>query len=290
MPNLLSLFFNALKYIRRKASGSSRQFLPTTLQSFPISPNPGARYARTMKTWLLLFLLLGLPTAYAAEPPSAGIAPADIGVQVEKNGIATINGSRVMYGSHGSGVVVGSGLIITAAHVVAVEPENTKVTVVMDGQKLEGQVVLVGEATLPDKDHPHIPLDLALIRIAPQTLSVRRQHQAAVPLCSAPAKPNQPVTVTAEGNVTAAATISTPITSDGKSGDWTNLLSTAYHQGSSGGGVFNAKDGCLSGIIYLELGGKSSTTGQPLALTAFVPAAMIAPFLNQYYWQMSPSK
>jgi hypothetical protein len=100
--------------------------------------------------------------------------------------------------------------------------------------------------------------------------------------CAANPGPSQPVAVAAMGTVSDAVTIPSPITSDLQTGTWTNLLSTGYHQGSSGGGVFDPKQGCLWGILAFEPSGPSKPDGRFLDLTAFVPATKIAPFLEAY--------
>ena len=214
-----------------------------------------------MRRLLLLFVLWALPSA-AADIPS----PAQVGVRLEKPA-----GDGTHF-SQGSGVYLGNGLVLTAAHVVTVDPENPKVTVVVDGWRRDAVVIKNGH-----KDN----LDLALIRVLPQGLSEQRKAQPQVAICDSNPTPSQPVIVAAMGNVSDAATISTPITSDGQAGTWTNLLSSGFHHGNSGGGVFNPKQGCLWGIINIELSG--NVGGRFLDLTAFVPATKIAPFLGEYY-------
>lgn len=208
-----------------------------------------------------LLLLFALPSAAASAA-----SPAEIGVRLEKPA------GDGLHFSQGSGVFLGDGLVLTAAHVVDINPSNPNVTVVLDGWRKDGVVVKDGH-----KDN----LDLALVKLPPQALSAPRMAQAPVTLCPDNPTPNQKVVVASTGNVTEAATINTAITSDGQAGTWTNLLSTGFHHGASGGGVFNPKQGCLWGIINIELSG--NVDGRFLDLTAFVPASKIKPFLNGYY-------
>ena len=171
--------------------------------------------------------------------------------------------------------------MLTVAHVVNVDPDNPRVTVILDGWRIDGTLVSEGQRE---------KLDLALIKIPPQALSPKRRVQTMVPICSGNPGTSQPVVVASMGVVTAATTISTPITSDGQTGTWTNLLNTGYHHGNSGGGVFSPRDGCLWGIINIELSGPSLEDGHFIDLTAFVPAAKITPFLDAYRARLAGTK
>jgi hypothetical protein len=194
--------------------------------------------------------------AATAEPQSAAI-PGALGVQIEKPA-----GDNVHF-AEGSGVFIGGGLVLTAAHVVQFNARDPKVTVAMDGWRTDGQVV----ATAP------AGLDLALVKIAPGELSSQRRDLHPVELCAMATAPNQPVVVAAQGAVTLSKTVGEPIRSSTLNGDWTTILATGYSHGASGGGVFDALKGCLAGIIVIE------AVGAGVELTEFVPAARIAPFL-----------
>lgn len=218
---------------------------------------------------VLIFTLavtLGGTGVSLAQDAKTVPAARDVGVRVEKP-----VGDGTHY-SQGSGVFLGHGLVLTAAHVVAVDPGNPRVTVLLDGRRLDGQVVRTGQSE---------KLDLALIRLRDADLSPERREQAMVPVCPANPEPSQPVTVVAMGQAVTSFTIPKGLTSDGHEESWTNLLTTGFKQGNSGGGVFSIRQKCLWGIVNLELGGTSKTTGKPIDLTAFVPAARIAPFLAQ---------
>jgi hypothetical protein len=200
-----------------------------------------------------------MPLAALAGEPAAAPMPAALGVQIEKPA-----GDGVRF-SRGSGVYLGAGRVLTAAHVVAVDPASKAVMVILDGWKVEAGVAAIG---LP-------AADLALVQIPLAALSRQRQAQAGAPMCDGDPAPDQPMVVAAEGMVTPARTVGTAITSEGKSGEGTNLLSTGFHQGSSGGGVFDPVRGCLWGILQMEMSGKT------LDLTAFAPARKIKAFLGQ---------
>lgn len=202
---------------------------------------------------------------WAQAPATSAPAPRDFGVRVEKPA-----GDGTHY-SQGSGVFLGHGLVLTAAHVVSVDPGNRQVTVLLDGRRVDAIVVRDGQAQ---------NLDLALIRLNDADLSPARRDQPMVPICPANPEPSQPVSVVAMGQAVTAFTIPKGLTSDGREESWTNLLATGFKQGNSGGGVFSIRQNCLWGIVNLELGGVSKKTGKPIDLTAFVPASRIAPFLE----------
>ena len=212
-------------------------------------------------------LVLAIPVLIApAQAQSGAPSPTETGVLVEKPA-----GDGKLF-SHGSGIFLGDSLVLTAAHVVAVDPRSRRVTVQIDGRLTSGIVVFDGK---PQK------LDLALIKIDTSVLSNNRRAQPPVPVCAANPGTDQPVAVAAQGAVTDSATISTPITSDGQSGTWTNLLTTGFHQGNSGGGVFSKAQKCLWGVISYEMGG--TVDGRVIDITAFVPASDITRFLRSYY-------
>jgi len=182
--------------------------------------------------------------------------------------------------SHGSGVYLGGGLVLTAAHVITVNPGHPEVKLM--GQEhmiMDAKVVLDGSRIEPD-------LDLALIKIDAAALPPARRDQEAVTVCASNAGLNQPVLVAAQEKVSPATTFPQPMERRNEkvveTNGWTNLLTTGFHHGASGGGVFDPARGCLAGIVFLEL----SSADQKIDLTAFIPASRITPFLNQYLWQM----
>lgn len=207
-----------------------------------------------MKRLAILLGLLALPAA--AEPPEAAMVGA-LGVQIEKPA-----GDGVHF-SQGSGVYLGDGLVLTAAHVITVNPADTTATVVMDGWRNEATLVASGQPGL----------DLALLRIAPDSLSLQRRALKPLEACAAGTVPNQPVVVASLGNISLSKTVGAPIRSNSLNGDWSTILATGYGHGASGGGIFDAQKGCLAGIIIIE------ATGGAIQLTEFVPAPKISMFL-----------
>jgi len=234
----------------------------------------GIRLAAMKKTPLFILLLaLALP-AQAAQPPS----PEQAMMHVQKDA-----GDGTQF-SHGSGVYLGGGLVLTAAHVVTVNPGHPEVKVMgREHQIIDAEVVFDGTRLEPD-------LDLALIRIDPSRLPVSRLAQEAVPVCPSNPLPSRPVTVAAEDRISQSSTFPQAMERRNNGADqtsgWTNILSTGYHHGASGGGVYDPASGCLEGIISLELG----NAAQNIDLTVFIPASRITPFLNQYFRQTGTAR
>ena len=195
---------------------------------------------RRLLAWVLPFAALG------GEPATAPM-PAALGVQIEKPA-----GDGVHF-SIGSGVYLGNGVVLTAAHVVTVNPANRSVSVILDGWKVDAAIKSVARNDL----------DLALLQIPAESLSLLRQTQKPLSVCDNDPIPNQNVAVAAEGKVTLAVAAGS------------DVLAAGFHQGSSGGGVIDPVRGCLWGIVRLEMSNGS------LDLTAFVPARQITGFLAQ---------
>jgi S1-C subfamily serine protease len=211
-----------------------------------------------MKRLALLCALVAAAAPALAEPPDAALVGA-LGVQIEKPA-----GDHVHF-SQGSGVYLGDGLVLTAAHVVKVDPANPVSSVILDGWKTEARLVATGDG-----------LDLALLKIDPGDLSRQRREMKRIETCPADTAANQSVVVAALGTVTLSKTVGFPINAPALKGDWTNILATGYGHGASGGGLFDAAKGCLAGIVVIE------ATAPGVALTEFVPAPQIAGFLAAY--------
>ena len=205
-----------------------------------------------MKTLALLLALFSLSAS--AEPEGAPMAGA-LGVQIEKPA-----GDDVHF-LHGSGVFLGGGMVLTAAHVVKINPQDPGATVIMDGWKTAARVAAIAPNGL----------DLALLKIDPSEISAQRRMLSPVHLCSPPIGANQPVIVASEGQISFSVTI--PV----NTGQGITRLGTGYPHGASGGGIFDASKGCLAGIIIIADSGTLS--GQDIKLTEFIPATQIAPFL-----------
>src|SRR5579859_8017831 len=102
------------------------------------------------KAALLLLLaaaFIGRPAA--AEPADAPLAAA-LGVQIENPA------GDNMHFSQGSGVFLGGGLVLTAAHVVKLNPGDQTAKVIMDGWRTTARIAAIAPG-----------LDAALLKIDP---------------------------------------------------------------------------------------------------------------------------
>ncbi|HIJ37383.1 MAG TPA: trypsin-like peptidase domain-containing protein, partial [Rhodospirillaceae bacterium] len=111
-----------------------------------------------MRLFLILFLINA--TAWAETPSGSPFALRQMGVRIEKPA-----GDGVHF-SQGSGVFVGEGMVLTAAHVVRPDPARRQVIVLLGGWRLDAALVDGAQ----DDD-----LDLALIQIPPQAMSIAHQ-------------------------------------------------------------------------------------------------------------------
>ena len=233
----------------------------TLISEFKILPFHRRPLGSSRVGWIfaILVAVVTAPPPGRAEPADAAL-PAALGVQIEKPA-----GDSVHF-SQGSGIFLGDGLVLTAAHVITPNPQVSTASVIMDGWRTDARLL----ATAPDG------LDLALLKINSGDLSLRRRQLPPTVLCATGTGPNQPVIVAAQGTLSLSRTVGAPIRSNALNGDWSTILATGYSPGASGGGVFDAQNGCLAGILIIE------ATGPGIALTEFLPAVKIGPFLAPF--------
>ncbi|PKU22242.1 S1 family peptidase [Telmatospirillum siberiense] len=211
----------------------------------------------------LFAALLFLPAAAEASPK-----PDLVGLQVEKPA-----GDNKLF-SQGSGVLIGEGLVLTAAHVITVNPQDPRVTVFIDNQRVPGTVAYTGTA-----EH----LDLALIKVDPAALPASRRGLEAVTACPRDPGPAQDFTIAWMGKTTEEKTIlRADPPKDGDPGPLSTMLAAGHPKGASGGGVFDAKDGCLAGIMTADGTFGINIPGVPHEVTVFLPATKIEGFLLEY--------
>lgn len=223
-------------------------------------------YRRSSGTarWLAILVALTLPITASAQPH-----PADVGLQVEKPA-----GDGKLF-SQGSGVLVGDGMVLTAAHVIAVNPQDPKVTVFLDNQRVPGIVAFSGQT-----DH----VDLALIRVDPMALPPARRGLEAMSVCSKNPGPAQHFVVAAMGKISEETTLlrADPPKDPSDHGAYSTMLAAGHPKGASGGGVFDPQQGCLAGILVADGVFNTNIPGVPHEVTIFLPASDITAFLTKY--------
>lgn len=211
-----------------------------------------------------------LLVAFSPLPADADAAPKPdmVGLQIEKPA-----GDGKLF-SQGSGVLIGDGLVLTAAHVITVNPQDPRVTVYIDNQRVPGTVAFTGAA-----EH----LDLALIAVSPDALPATRRGIEAVSACPRDPGPNQTFTIAWMGKTSEEKTL---LRADppkaGDPGPLSTMLAAGHPKGASGGGVFDPGDDCLAGIMVADGTFGVNIPGIPHEVTIFLPASKIEGFLEEY--------
>lgn len=173
----------------------------------------------------------------------------------------------------GYGIYLGSGLVLTAAHVVGHWPVFTHPHVVIAGQDLPASIVKKGtfETT-----------DLALLSVdqtrLPVSLRLRRN-----PLCSGPLRIGMPVVDVLPQTTFRSRIISPLLIPPALQHRFDSLIDTPKESGS---GIFDPERQCLLGIVsakvmkfaYRKLNGRVIWSSSGFA-GYFVPASKIVTFL-----------
>jgi len=168
----------------------------------------------------------------------------------------------------GSGVYLNSGLIITAAHLTAVDAKMGVRIAGMVLPELPTKVVKQGSAD---------DVDLSLLLVDEEKL-LTRIRLPQMQLCEAPPWPGDPVIVVDARHATESQIVSPrvlPFTSRTK---FSTLIRDVETTGDSGSGVFDPNRKCLLGIISKKLI-SHTTEGDKDIAKYFVPAMAIRDFM-----------
>ena len=177
----------------------------------------------------------------------------------------------------GSGIYLGNGLVITAAHVVGHWPFFTRPRVLIGGQDLRAKII---------KNGSFEEIDLALLSInetqLPMSIQLRRD-----PLCTSDPKTGMEV-IDVNPTGTTRAHIISPLTISPKLQRRFNTLIDTVEP--SGSGLFDAEKKCLVGIISAKvLEYTNKREGGHIVPVAtgfagyFVPASTIIDFIPPTY-------
>jgi hypothetical protein len=175
----------------------------------------------------------------------------------------------------GNGVYLGSGLVITAAHLIGAEPWF-KIQVEIGGQALPANVLKRGQfhdvdLTLLSVDEAQLPVSLRLRRLT---------------LCQQPAWPGEDVVVAVPEEVARSHIILPALLPRDLAPKYRTAISDVATTGNSGSGVFDANRKCLLGIISAKIqefrtrqvNGHAERESHDVA-KYFVPAGTIAEFI-----------
>jgi hypothetical protein len=171
-----------------------------------------------------------------------------------------------------TGIYLGKGLFVTAAHVIG-RGWLTRPKIVVAGQQYPASVIKEGSSE--GTDLTLLAVNEALL---PMRLALRRN-----PLCTTPSWPGQEVvTVTPEAVV--HSHIISPMLLPRNLRDRTSVIGDVATTGNSGSGVFDAQKKCLLGIMSQKISQyrtRAATGKSELHDIAkyFVPAATIVAFV-----------
>ena len=167
------------------------------------------------------------------------------------------------------GVYLGSGLIITAAHVVNSDPH-----VHIAGLDLTAKVIKVS---------PFDQLDLALLSVdddkLPVSLRLRR-----MPLCQAKPIVGAPVIVAIPEGTARSQILSPSVLPPNVRARFSTVISHVKTTGNSGSGVFDAEKKCLLGIMSRKIQQHSPSGESSMDIAKyFVPSWIIKDFIPEEY-------
>jgi S1-C subfamily serine protease len=214
------------------------------------------REAKTKGHFVLaLFLAMTFLTPIAAqsadhkESKSPWVAP----VRVMRNGQQS-----------GSGIYLGSGLVITAAHLT--DP-NSQMSVHLAGMDLPATVLKQGSFE---------DVDLSLLKIDENNPRVGPLPQ--MPLCLAPPWPGDAVIVVDAERATKSHIVSPQLLPLSLRTNFSTLIADVASTGNSGSGVFDPSHKCLLGVMSRKFSAHTAKGDKDIA-KYFVPAAVIRSFI-----------
>lgn len=160
----------------------------------------------------------------------------------------------------GPAVYLGSGLLLTAAHVVN---PGVEITAAIAGARLPATVVKQGVFD---------EIDLSLLHVDPGKLP---PTLPAVPVCVAPPWPGDPVVVISSGQATRSTIVPPSVLPAYHQHRFPTLIGDVATTGNSGSGVVDPVRKCLLGIMSR----KFTVNGKDIA-KYFVPADQVRIFLK----------
>jgi Trypsin-like peptidase domain len=168
----------------------------------------------------------------------------------------------------GSGVYLNSGLIITAAHLTAVDAKM--------GVRIAGMVLPELPAkVLKQGSSEDVDLSLLLVDEEKLLTSIRLPR---IQLCEAPPWPGDPVIVVDATHATQSQIVSPRVLPFTLRTKFSTLIRDVATTGDSGSGVFDPNRKCLLGIISGKLTSHTTEGDRDIA-KYFVPAAAIRDFM-----------
>ena len=168
----------------------------------------------------------------------------------------------------GSGVYLNSGLIITAAHLTAIDAKM--------GVRIAGVVLPVLPAKVLKQGSPE-DVDLSLLLVDEGKL-LTRIRLPRMQLCEAPPWPGDPVIVVDAEHATRSHIVAPQVLQFTLRNKFSTLIGDVATTGDSGSGVFDPNRKCLLGIISGKLASRTTEGDKDIA-KYFVPAVAIRDFM-----------
>jgi hypothetical protein len=170
----------------------------------------------------------------------------------------------------GSGIYLGNGMVITAAHVVGTAIFS-KPSVRVAGLDLPTKVIKQGA---PDQ------VDLTLLFVDKDKLPISLQMRR-MPLCERPPWPGESVIVAAPQKIARSHIMSPQLLPPHLRTKYGTVISDVANTGNSGSGVFDAKRKCLLGIMTRKIQVRRNPGSKLRDLAKyFVPASTITAFIG----------
>jgi len=216
--------------------------------------------------WLLVVMTVSVPLGFAQEEPTDG--------SLRIYAVNIIHDPPQSW--TGYGVYLGSGLVLTAAHVVG-SAARTRPSVRIAGLVLRATTVKEGafereDLTLLRVDERELPVGLRLRRM---------------PVCQRQPWIGQPVIVAIPEGTARSRIMSPQLLPAQYRARFSTVISDVATTGNSGSGVFDAANKCLLGIMSRKIqvrpeGADPKSEFKDLA-KYFVPAAAITAFIPSQY-------
>ena len=196
-----------------------------------------------------------------------------IGADREESGVPWIATAVIIRNEeqHGAGVYLKSGLVLTAAHLTAVD---AKMSVRIAGVVLPAKVLKQGSSE---------DVDLSLLSVdeekLPATIELPRMQ-----LCEAPPWPGDPVIIVDAKRASRSHIVSPQVLPFTLRNKFSTLIADVATTGNSGSGVFDPNHKCLLGIMSRKIYVPASDGGSEQDIAKyFVPASTIRDFIPTEY-------
>lgn len=208
-----------------------------------------------------LFCTICLVTALLAPLASEGLD------RKESSGEWILSARILRNGQQsGSGTYLQSGLVITAAHLTAID---AKMSVRMAGLAMPAKVLKQGSSQ---------GVDLSLLSVDEDKLPAKIKPPP-MQLCEARPGPGDPVIIVDAGRITRSHIVSPQVLPDAWRTKFSTLIGDVAGTGNSGSGVFDPNRKCLLGVMAKKFTSRTPAGDKDLA-KYFVPVPEIREFMS----------